>query len=115
MNTRLRIMMTHVVLLILAGSIRAQSPLLTNPSTLSEFPTVEQVRASMKGTDEVDTHARFMAALWRINSIIIEDLVTAPNGGRYDIPPAADRVHTRYSNAITRFSIDEIPAAARDP
>jgi len=101
--------------LVVTGSVRAQSPLLTNPSSLSEFPTVEQVRASTKGTDEVDSHARFMAALWRINSIIINDLVTAPNGGRFDIPPAADRVHTRYSNEITRLSIDQIPAAARDP
>jgi hypothetical protein len=101
--------------LIVTGSVRAQSPLLTNPSSLSQFPTIDQVREATKGTDEVDSHARFMAALWRINSMIIDDLVTAPNGGRFDIPPAADRVHTRYSNMITRLSIDQIPAAARDP
>jgi|GEM_PF-1304354 len=115
MNIRSQIVISIFVVLIWTGLVRAQSPLLTNPSSLSEFPTVEQVRASTKGTDEVDSHARFMAALWRINSIIIDDLVTAPNGGRFDIPPAADRVHTRYSNAITRLSIDQIPAAARDP
>ena len=114
MNIRSQIVISIFAVLISTGFVRAQSPLLTNPSSLSEFPTVEQVRASTKGTDEVDSHARFMAALWRINSIIIEDLVTAPNGGRFDIPPAADRVHTRYSNAITRLSIDQIPAAGRD-
>ena len=115
MNIRSQIVISIFAVLMSTGSVRAQSPLLTNPSSLSQFPTVEQVRASTKGTDEVDSHARFMAALWRINSIIIEDLVTAPNGGRFDIPPEADRVHTRYSNAITRLSIDQIPTAARDP
>jgi hypothetical protein len=115
MNIRSQIVISIFAVLISTGSVRAQSPLLTNPSSLSQFPTVEQVRASTKGTDEVDSHARFMAALWRINSIIIDDLVTAPNGGRFDIPLAADRVHSRYSNEITRLSIDQIPAAASDP
>ena len=115
MNTRSRMMIGFFAVLILSGSVRSQSPLLTNPSSLGQFPTVEQIRAATKGTDEVDSHARFMAALYLINSMIINDLVTAPNGGRYDIPPAAERVQSRYSNAITRLSIDEIPAAARDP
>jgi len=115
MSPRLQIVITILAVLFATASLKAQSPLLTNPSTLGQFPTVDQVKASMKGTDEVDTHARFMAALDRINSIIINDLITAPNGGRFDLPPAADRVHTRYSNAITRFAIDQIPAAGRDP
>jgi len=115
MKTRSQIVISIFAILIATGSVRTQSALLTDPSSLSQFPTIEQVKASTKGTDEVDTHARFMAALWRINSIMINDLVTAPNGGRFDIPPAADRVHTRYSNEITRLSIDQIPAAARDP
>lgn len=115
MKTRSKIVISIFAILIATGSDSAQSRLLTDPSSLSQFPTVEQVRASTRGTDEVDSHARFIAALWRINSIIIDDLVTAPNGGRFDIPPAADRVHTRYSNEITRLSIDQIPAAARDP
>lgn len=113
MKTRSQIVISIFAILIATGSVRAQSPLLTDPSSLSQFPTVEQVRASTKGTDEVDSHARFMAALWRINSIIINDLVTAPNGGRFDIPPAADSVHERYRNAITRLSIDQIPAKLR--
>jgi len=115
MNPRSQMILSIFAVLIVTGSVRAQSPLLTDPSSLNQFPTVEQVKASTKGTDELDSHARFMAALYRINSIIIYDLVTAPNGGRFDIPPAADRVHTRYSNAITRLSIDQIPAAGRDP
>lgn len=115
MITRWQIMIGFFVVLIVTGSVRSQSPLLTNPSSLSQFPTVEQVKSATKGTDEVDSHARFMAALYLINSMIINDLVTAPNGGVYDIPPAAERIQTRYSNAITRLSIDAIPAAARDP
>jgi hypothetical protein len=115
MNTRSELMMSIFAILILTVFVSAQSRLLTDPLSLSQFPTVEQVRAATKGTDEVDSHARFMAALFRINSIIIDDLVTARNGGRYDIPAAADRVHSRYSNAITRFSIDQIPPAGRDP
>lgn len=47
--------------------------------------------------------------------MILRDLVTAPNGGLYSIPPAAQPVQQRYSNAITRFSIDQIPPAGRDP
>jgi hypothetical protein len=115
MSTRSQILFITFAVLIVLGSVRAQSPLLTNQSSLGQFPTVEQVKAGTKGTDDVDSHARFMAALWRLNSIIIDDLVTAPNGGRYDIPPAAEAVHRRYSNAITRLSIDQPPPAARDP
>ena len=115
MNTRSQIMIIVFAVLIVSGSIEAQSPLLTNPSSLSQFPTVEQLKAGVKGTDEVDNHARFMAALHRINSMIIDDLVKAPNGGTYNLPPAAETVQRRYSNAITRFSIDEPPTAARDP
>lgn len=115
MNPQSRILIIVLAVHILTASARSQSPLLTNPSTLGQFPTVEQVKAGTKGADDVDSHARFMAALWRINSIIIEDLVKAPNGGTYDLPPAAESVHYRYSNAITRFSIDQPPPAARDP
>jgi hypothetical protein len=92
-----------------------QSQLLTNPATLSQFPSVDRVRAATLGTDDVDSHARFIAALYRINDIIIRDLVTAPNGGVYDVPPAADAVHGRYSREITRNSIDAVPPAGRDP
>jgi hypothetical protein len=56
-----------------------------------------------------------MAALWRINDLIKEDLRKAPNGGYYDMPSAAQAVQYRYSRAITRYSIDEVPPAGRDP
>jgi hypothetical protein len=42
MNTRSQIMIIVFAVLIVSGSVGAQSPLLTNPSSLSQFPTVEQ-------------------------------------------------------------------------
>jgi hypothetical protein len=95
--------------------LNAQSQLLTNAANLSQFPSVERIKAGTNGTDEVDGHARFMAALYLINDMIKEDLVKAPNGGYYDIPQTAQAVQYQYSRAITRFSIDQPPPAARDP
>ena len=115
MSPLYRIFFIVLSVLLLIASATSQSALLTNPSTLSQFPTVEQIKAGTKGADDVDSHARFMAALWRINDMIIKDLVTAPNGGVYTAPTQAESVHYRYSNAITRYSIDQIPPAARDP
>ena len=115
MNTRSQIIIIIFAVLIVTGSVRPQSPLLTNPSSLSQFPTVEQVKAGTKGSDDVDSHARFMAALYRLNSIIMRDLVTAPNGGVDDVPPAANAVRSRYSSAAQTFSLYQPPPAARDP
>lgn len=115
MIPRSRILVLVLAVLYLTATVSSQSTLLTNPSSLSQFPTVEQVKTAMKGTDDVDSHARFIAALYRINDMIIRDLITAPNGGTYNLPPAAESVHYKYSNAITRYSIDQIPPAARDP
>lgn len=115
MKQQSRIPVVVFLKLMFAATLWAQSPLITNPANLSQFPSVEKIRIATKGTDDVDTHARFMAALWRINDMIKEDLVKAPNGGYYDMPPAAQTVQYRYSGAITRYSIDEPPPAARDP
>ena len=109
------IVIAALLTLLSAATLWAQSPLITNPANLSQFPTVERIRTATKGADDVDTHARFMAALWRINDMIKEDLRKAPNGGYYDMPPAAQTVQYRYSGAITRYSIDEPPPALRDP
>lgn len=115
MYSRSRILTSVIALHVLTAAAISQSPLLTNPSSLSQFPTVERIRTATKGVDDVDSHARFIAALYRINDMIKEDLVKAPNGGYYEIPSAAQAVQGRYSRAITRFSIDEVPPAARDP
>ncbi len=118
MNTKVAICKVFLIFTFIFISVIqlfAQSPLITNPASLSQFPSVERIRTAMKGSDDVDSHARFMAALWRINDIIKEDLRKAPNGGYYDMPPAAQTVQYRYSGAITRYSIDEVPPAGRDP
>ncbi len=115
MNNRWKILFVPALMLITSTTPWAQSQLLNNASQLAQFPSVERIQTAMKGTDDVDSHARFIAALYRINDMILRDLVTAPNGGVYPIPKAAQPIQQRYSNAITRFSIDQIPAAARDP
>ena len=89
--------------------------MLQNPAYLSQFPSVERVKSEMKGSDDVDSYARFMAALDVINGFLMRDLLQAPNGGLYDMPPAADRVHDTYRNALTKYSIDSPEPPARDP
>lgn len=101
--------------LVSAASVWPQSQLLTNLADLAQFPSIERIKAGMKGTDDVDSHARFIAALYRINDMIAQELVRAPNGGMYPIPQSAQPVQNRYSNAITHFTIDAVPPAGRDP
>lgn len=96
------------------ATINAQT-LLLNQNYVNQFPSVDRLKAEEKGTDEVDSYARFVAALEVISDIMIHDLVTAPNGGVYNMPPAADRVHDWYSNAITKNIIDSPEPPSRDP
>lgn len=42
----------------------------TNPSYLREMPSVERVRATIKGADAMDTAARQMGAFWQLQEII---------------------------------------------
>lgn len=58
--------MTLLVLLRIA-TIQAQA---TNPPYLREFPSVERVKAEIKGSDSVDTSARQMGAFWQLLQII---------------------------------------------
>jgi len=110
----LGIICSAVLLLILSTSLRAQA-LLLNQNYVNQFPSVDRLKAEEKGTDAVDSYARFVAALEVINDIMIHDLVTAPNGGTYNMPPAADRVHDWYRNAITKNIIDSPEPPSKDP
>ena len=103
-----------LIVVFCAAGISAQKMLL-NQAYLNEFPTVERVRADMKGSDDVDSEARFMAALDVLNDFMIRDLLRAPNGGMYNMPPAADKVHDRYRNAITKLAIDSPEPPSKDP
>lgn len=44
----------------------------TNPPYLSQFPSVERVKAEIKGTDSMDTAARQMGAFWQLQKVIKE-------------------------------------------
>lgn len=114
MKLRASFLFSTAWVLISTTMLWPQSQLLTNPADLAQFPTIERLRTGTKGTDDVDSHARFMAALYRINDMILQELVKAPNGGMYPMPQAAQPVQNRYSRAITHFSIDQIPPAGRD-
>lgn len=109
-----RIISTTIAVLAVASGLTAQK-LLLDQEYLDQFPTVERVRAAEKGSDAVDSYARFMAALDVINDMMLRDLLQAPNGGYYNMPPAADRVHARYGNAITKFTIDSPEPPSKDP
>ena len=111
---RPRLFSAAIVIFILATALGAQK-LLLNQAYLNQFPTIDRVRAETKGADAVDSYARYMAALTVINDFMIRDLVAAPNGGEYDMPPAANKVHYRYSNELTRLEIDSPEPPARDP
>jgi len=88
--------------------------LLLDSGYLGQFPTIDRVRAETKNSDAVDSYARYMAALDVINDLMIRDLVTAPNGGVYNMPPAAEKVHYRYSNELTRLEIDSPEPPSKD-
>ena len=103
-----------LVMWLCCACVSAQK-LLLNQAYLNEFPTVERVRADMKGSDEVDSYARFMASLDVLNDFMIRDLLRAPNGGMYSMPPAADKVHDRYRVAITKLTIDSPEPPTKDP
>jgi hypothetical protein len=110
----LGIIFAAIFVLISTPGLRAQT-LLLNQNYVNQFPSVDRVKADEKGTDAVDTYARFVAALNVLSDIMLHDLVTAPNGGTYNMPPAADRVHDWYSNAITKNTIDEPEPQSKDP
>lgn len=89
--------------------------MLLNQTYVNQFPTVERLRSEEKGTDEVDSYARFVAALEVINDFMVQDLLKAPNGSMYQMPPTADKIHDQYRNAITKNIIDSPAPPSKDP
>src|SRR6476659_10942691 len=110
----LGIIFAAIFVLISTPGLRAQA-LLLNQNYVNQFPSVDRLKAEEKGTDAVDSYARFVAALDVLNALMLHDLVTAPNGGTYNMPPAADRVHDWYRNAITKNIIDSPEPPSKDP
>jgi hypothetical protein len=89
--------------------------MLQNPSYLNQFPSPDRIKTEMKTADEVDSYARFMAALDVINGFFLRDLIQAPNGGFYEMPSAAESVQRQYGNALTKYSIDAPEPPSKDP
>lgn len=50
--------------------IRTKAAQATNPPYLAEFPTVQRVRAELKGSNSMDTAARQMGAFWQFGQVI---------------------------------------------
>jgi tetratricopeptide (TPR) repeat protein len=68
MNPRNAVLVIAATTVLLpAFAARAQA---TNPPYLSQIPSVERVRAEIKGTDAMDTAARQMGAFWQLQEII---------------------------------------------
>jgi hypothetical protein len=111
---RTRIVSAAIFLFLLATSITAQKHLL-NQAYLNQFPTTDRVMAETKGTDPVDTHARYLAAITVINNFLIHDLLRERHGGYHLIPPAAQRVQQRYASEMSRLEIDSPEPPSRDP
>ena len=102
-----------IIVLMLTAVMPAQRMLL-DQGYLNEFPAVDRIKAEVRGSDDVDTYARFVAAVSVINQFILNDLLRAQNGGYYRLPPAAERVNQRYANALTYYTIDHPEPARRD-
>ena len=49
------------------AEVRSQA---TDPPYLAEFPTVQRVRAELRGSDSMDTAARQMGAFWQFGQVI---------------------------------------------
>lgn len=87
-----------VTALLQTATILAQA---TNPPYLSQMPTVERVKAEIKGSDPLDTAARQMGAFWRLMGII-----KALAGPRFQSNQStADeiRLMLRYEDAWQRY------------
>jgi hypothetical protein len=105
----------YAVVIVVASAVALPAQrMLLDQRYLNEFPTVERIKAEMKGSDEVETYALVVAAVSVINQFMINDLARAPNGGMYTMPPAADRVHDRYRVALTYYEIDNPDPIRKD-
>jgi superkiller protein 3 len=67
----------------------------TNPAYLSQFPSVERVKAEIKGTDAMDTAARQMGALWQLQEIIKE--LSGFRWTRNQLTPDENRLLGQYA------------------
>ena len=89
-RTALITLAAAAVLLQTAGA-RAQA---TNPPYLSQMPSMERVKAEVKGADAMDTAARQMGAFWQLQEIIKN--LAGPRFYRNQLTPDEGRLIGQY-------------------
>src|ERR1041385_5140277 len=72
----------------------------TNPAYLAEMPSVDRVKAEIKGSDPIDTSARQMAAFTRLQDII--KVLAGPRFIANEFTPDEQRFIGRYFNVVQR-------------
>lgn len=95
--------------LMLTINIQAQTK---NPPYLSQFPSVERVKAEVKGTDPIDTQARLAQAFSLLNHMI-QELA----GLRYDqgeLSRGEDDLMWEYNKAYLSYTIDAPKPSSQD-
>jgi hypothetical protein len=104
MKNRSRILFAVALTLISSVTLWAQSQLLTNPANLSQFPSVERVKAEIIGSDAVDTAARQAAVLARLGGIAMA--VSGSGTGMLVSSRDAGLLYSQYIAGL--HSIDQI-------
>lgn len=79
-------------ILLQASNTGAQT---TNPPYLREMPTVERVKAEIKGTDAIDTAARQAGAFWQLRAAIYKMAISQHRNDR-QVTPDEKRLADAY-------------------
>jgi hypothetical protein len=108
-STPIILVLTIALASMLTANIQARA---TNPSYLSQFPSVERVKAEIKGSDPIDTAARQQEAFWLLNQMITELA-----GQRFDadeMTGAENDLRSQYGEAFQWYQYKERVPALKD-
>jgi hypothetical protein len=113
-DKKMKILLSPVmlILLILANQPRAIQNHAKTPPYLSQFPTVERVKAEVKGTDPVDTAARQQEAFWLLNQMITE--VAGPRFDNDELTKAEEDLRSLYGEAFQWYQYKERAPSPQD-
>jgi tetratricopeptide (TPR) repeat protein len=84
----------------------------TGQSYLSQFPSVERVKAEIKGADALDTAARQSVAFWWLNKFVVD--LAGPRGQRGESTPDELRVRLPYLEILNFYLSDKNTFAKTD-
>lgn len=87
------LVLVTVIALLQTATIYAQS---LNPPYLNEMPTVERIKAEIKGADPMETAARQMGACWQLRQLIYDLAWTLRRQGRDNVTPDEKRLADAY-------------------